>query len=414
MANTTDVIDVYQLFNSIVSQATGRTDLVVTDTSTFVSVGEVVLRTGTENVLSSISQVLAKTIFSVRPYTGKLESLRVAQQRWGGQVRKIVNLYSEAEASTDHNTNINATQLNDGNSIDMYKIRKPLAIQLNFYGSKVLQKHITRFRDQLSLAFTNEAEFMQFVDSIMVEFANEVELLNENESRLTILNFMAGISSMGLTEVDLVAEYNTENGTQLTREQLLNATNIESFMKFVAATVKTYASRLTDMSVNYHANLSGYAPIMRHTPKERQKMFMYEPLFIKAQAEVYPTLFNPSYLDIGSFEGVNYWQSQNDPTAIHVKPNILDVATGASKTAETEVELDYVLGLLCDEEAIGVLPQFEYTSTTPFNSAGGYYNMFMHWRFNSYCDYTENAILFVLGAGGAGDATMTSSKAGTK
>lgn len=53
-----------------------------------------------------------------------------------------------------------------------------------------------------------------------------------------------------------------------------------------------------------------------------------------------------------------------------------------------------------DEEAVGVMPQFDYASTTPFNSAGGYYNMYMHWRFNSYCDYTENAILFVLGEGG--------------
>lgn len=399
MANSLSTIDVYALMNSVVSQATGRTDLTATDTSSFTAVGETLLRTGTENVLSALSQVLAKTIFSVRPYKGKLESLRVAQQRWGGQIRKIVNLYSEAEASTDHNTTAASTQLADGNSIDMYKIKKPQAIQLNFYGTKVLQKHITRFRDQLSVAFTNEAEFVNFINSVMTEFANEVEMLNEAESRATLLNFIAGISSMGLTEVDLVQEYNTEYGTTYTRQELLS-TYLESFMKFVAATVKIYASRLTDMSVNYHANITGMSPIMRHTPKERQKMIMYEPLFVKSQATVYPTLFNPDYLNIGTFEGVNYWQSQNDPTEINITPNILNVANGQSATAENAVELDYVLGILFDEEALGVLPQFDYTSTTPFNSAGGYYNMYMHWRFNSYCDYTENAVLFVLGEGG--------------
>lgn len=408
MANNQNVQDVYALFNEIVDQATGRQDLRVVDTSTFASVGETLLRTATENTLNAISQVLSRTIFSVRPYTGKLESLRVAQQRWGGQIRKIVNLYSQAEASKDWNTQLNANQLADGNSVDMFKIKKPKAVQLNFYGTKVLQKHITRFRDQLALAFSNEAEFMAFIDSVMVEFFNEVELLNEEKSRLTMLNFIAGISSMGLTEVDLVKEYNDEYGTTYTREQLLS-TYLESFMKFVAAEIKIYSSRLTDMSVNYHANLSGYDPIMRHTPKERQKMVMYEPIFIKTQAEVYPTLFNPTYLNIGSFEGVNFWQSQNDPTAIHVKPNILDVATGNSKDAEVEVELPYVLGVLFDEEACGVLPQFDYTSTTPFNSAGGYFNMYMHWRFNSYVDYTENAVLFVLGAGGAA-ARTTSNK----
>ena len=399
MANLLTPVDVYALMNAVVSQATGRTDLAVVDTTTFASVGETVLRTGTENTLNAISTVIGKTIFSVRPYKGKLESLRVAQQRWGGQVRKIINLYDEAEKSDDWNTDVAQNALDDGNSVDMYKIRKPKALQLNFYGTKVLQKHITRFRDQLSLAFHSEDEFIRFIDSVMVEFSNEIELLNEAESRATLLNYMAGISSMGLTEVDLVAEYNNEYGTQYTRAQLLS-TYIESFMKFVAAEIKIYSSRLTDMSTSYHANLTGYNKIMRHTPKERQKMVMYEPIFIKTQAEVYSGLFNPEYLDIGSFEGVNYWQSQSTPTAINVKPNILDVATGASKDAETAVDLDYVLGILFDEEACGVMPQFDYSSTTPFNSAGGYYNMYMHWRFNSYCDYTENAVLFVMGEGG--------------
>lgn len=399
MANLLTPVDVYALMNAVVSQATGRTDLAVVDTTTFASVGEIVLRTGTENTLNAISTVIGKTIFSVRPYKGKLESLRVAQQRWGGQVRKIINLYDEAEKSDDWNTDISQNALADGGSVDMYKIRKPKALQLNFYGTKVLQKHITRFRDQLSLAFHNEDEFIRFIDSVMVEFSNEIELLNEAESRATLLNFMAGISSMGLTEVDLVAEYNNEYGTQYTRAQLLS-TYIESFMKFVAAEIKIYSSKLTDMSTLYHANLTGYNKIMRHTPKERQKMVMYEPIFIKTQAEVYSGLFNPEYLNIGSFEGVNYWQSQSTPTAINVKPNILDLTTGASKDADLAVDLNYVLGILFDEEACGVMPQFDYSSTTPFNSAGGYYNMYMHWRFNSYCDYTENAVLFVLGEGG--------------
>ena len=399
MANLLTPVDVYALMNAVVSQATGRTDLAVVDTTTFSSVGEIVLRTGTENTLNAISTVIGKTIFSVRPYKGKLESLRVAQQRWGGQVRKIINLYDEAEKSDDWNTDVTQNALDDGASVDMYKIRKPKAVQLNFYGTKVLQKHITRFRDQLSLAFHSEDEFIRFIDSVMVEFSNEIELLNEAESRATLLNFMAGISSMSLTEVDLVAEYNNEYGTTYTRAQLLS-TYIESFMKFVAAEIKIYSSKLTDMSTMYHANLTGYNKIMRHTPKERQKMVMYEPIFIKTQAEVYSGLFNPDYLDIGSFEGVNYWQSQATPTAINVKPNILDVATGASKDADVAVDLDYVLGILFDEEACGVMPQFDYSSTTPFNSAGGYYNMYMHWRFNSYCDYTENAVLFILGAGG--------------
>lgn len=400
MANTFTPQDVHALMNEIVSEATGRTDLKVVDTSTFVSVGETLLRTGEEHTLNAISTVISRTIFSVRPYKGKLDSLRVTSERWGGQVRKIITLYTEAEASEDWNTQIDAERLANGKSVDMFKIRKPKAVQLNIIGTKLLQKHITVFRDQLSQAFKNESEFMRFIDAVMVQFNNEIELLNEAKTRSTLLNFIAGISSMGLTEVDLVAEYNKKFSTKYTRTELLT-THLTAFMQFVASTIKTYSSRLTDMSTMYHANLANVGEkIMRHTPKERQKMLMYAPLFIETEATVYSQIFNPKYLEIGNFEEVNYWQSQSTPTSVHVQPTILDVTTGESKVADSAIQLDYVLGLLYDEEALGVINQFEYASTTPFNSAGGYYNTYMHWRFNSYNDFTENAVLFVLGEGG--------------
>lgn len=399
MANSLTPRDAHALMEQIVKQATGQ-EIAVVDTSAFASVGETLLRTGTENTLNAISTVLARTIFSVRPYKSRFRSLEVSPERWGAQIRKIITLYVESETSTDYNTESAVDTLADGNSVDMYKIKAPKAVQLNFYGTRKLQKHITIYRDQLALAFSNETEFNRFITAVMVQFSNEVELLNEAKSRATLLNFMAGISSMGLTEVDLTKEYNTENGTTLTRTELLSSAHLEDFMKFVASTIKIYSERLVDMSELNHAQITGQNKILRHTPKTKQKMYMYNPVFIKTQATVYSSIFNPEYLDIGSFEGVNYWQSQTAPTEIKVTPNILDTATGQSKTAETQVDLPYVLGLLVDEDAVGVLPQFDYTSTTPFNSAGGYYNNFMHWRFNAYNDFTENAVLFVMGEGG--------------
>lgn len=399
MANTLTPVDVYALFNEIVSQATGRTDLKAVDSTSFQTVGEIVLRTGTENILNSVSTVLSRTIFSVRPYRAKLSSLAVSESRWGGQVRKIVTMYDEAEKTEDWNTDSNPAQLNDGEAVDMYKIRKPKVLQLNFYGTKLLQKHITRFRDQLSLAFSDEREFLAFIDSVMIEFFNDIELLNETKSRLALISHIAGMVNMGVGVVDLVSEYNTKYGTTYTRAELLSS-QLPAFMKFAASTIKIYSMRLTDMTTKYHANLDGYPKIMRHTPKERQKMIMYNPVYVEAESEVYSSLFNPQYLEIGDFEGVNYWQSQDEPTQIKVKPNILDTATGASKDG-VETTIPYCLGILFDEEALGVLPQFDYASSTPFNSAGGYWNMYMHWRFNVYSDYTENAVVFVLGDGGA-------------
>lgn len=401
MANTLVPQDVYVLMNDIAYQATGRKDLTAVDTSSFVSVGETLLRTGVENTMNAISTVLAYTIFSVRPYKSSLSSLRVSAQRWGAQIRKITPLAHDFEQSQDWNTQLSPQALANGNSVDMYKINAPQALQLNFYGTKVLQKHITRFRDQLSLAFSSEAEFMRFIDAIMVEFANEVEIGNEAQTRATLINFFAGLQAMNLSVIDLTQAYNTKFGTTYTRDQLLTQ-HLTEFMQFFVSQVKVTSDRLVDMSAYNHANLTNYKPILRHSPKKRQKMIMYGPMFTEAEATVFSEIFNPIYLELGdNFETVNYWQSQEDPTAISATPNILDVSTGESKTADAVVDIPYVVGAIFDEEACGVMPQFNYASTTPFNSAGGYYNMFYHWRFNSYVDYTENAVLFILGDGGA-------------
>lgn len=401
MANTLVPQDVYALMNKIVSEATGRTDISVTDTSSFVSVGETLLRVSTENTLNAISTVLAKTIFSVRPYTSSLNILNVSNERWGAVTRKIVTLYDEAEASSDYNTNINPNQLDDGQSIDPWIIRRPKVLQLNMYGTLKLQKHITVFRDQLSLAFTSEAEFVRFINAIMVEFNNEISLLVEAKQRGVLISAIAGMHAMGLKEIDLVNEFNKDNGTSYLRADVLS-TYLTEFMQFVASTIKIYSDKLKDMSVNYHANLSNYPAIMRHTPKEMQRMVMYSPIFTKMKTTVFSEIFNPSYLEIGDFEGVNYWQSnkEGNETKIKCRPNILNVNTGESQTASEDVELDYVLGLLYDIEFMGTNTQFDWTATSALNVRGGYTNTFVHFRFNNYVDYSENAILFVLGEGG--------------
>lgn len=392
--------DVYVLMNEISKQATGRSDLTAIDTTSFVSVGETVLRTGYENTLNAISTVLSQTIFSVRPYRAKLRSLYVPEQRWGAITRKITPLSMDFEASQDWNTDINPTQLADGQSIDMYKIKAPKAVELHFTGSNVLQIHITRFSTQLRMAFRNEGEFMQFINAIMVEFYNEIETANENKTRLTLLNYIAGLMQMNLEVVDLVAEYNLAKGTTYTREEIMKD-HLTEFMQFFVPQVKTISDLMTERSALYHASLTGYQTILRHTPKQRQRMYMYNPFFTMAESRVFSEIFHPLYLELGqNFERVNYWQDIKEPTKVNIKPAILDTATGEMKNG-VQTEIPYVLGVLFDEEAVGVMPQFDEATSTPYNSAGRYYNMFMHWQFRSYVDYTENGVLFILGEGGA-------------
>lgn len=395
-SNVLGVQDAYQLINSIAAQALGTTGLTATDGSSFVKVAEAVMQTGLESTLNAIGYVLGRTIFSIRPYKAKLSTLERDPERFGMITRKITYLAMEAEKSNDWNTQIDGTQLADGNSIDMFKIKAPKAVQLCIPGAESLQDHYTRFRDQLRVAFSNEQEFIRFWEGASVEFYNMIETQKEAKSRNVLLNRIAGQVAMNQGVVDLVYDYNMVYGTSYSRWELLT-TYAESFWKHVAARIKIDSDRLTDRSANYHAQLTGYAPIIRHVPKDRQRAIMYGPAFTASKTNVYSSLFNPQYLDIGEFESVNYWQAQDAPASVNYLPNILNTTTGEANAADAAVEIPYVLGILFDEEAMGIMPKFDYVSVTPFNSAGGYYNTYIHWLFKSYCDFTESAIVYVLG-----------------
>ena len=83
MANDLTFGQVSAIANELNKQATGSSAMAVVDTSSFVTVGQTILSTGYDNVMNSISQVLSRTIFSIRPYDAKFKGIFHDAQRWG-------------------------------------------------------------------------------------------------------------------------------------------------------------------------------------------------------------------------------------------------------------------------------------------------------------------------------------------
>lgn len=404
MANTFTKQDVYSIMNGLTAQVMGaNSTLTVVDTSSFVTVGETLLRTSAEGTLNAISELCVRTIFSIRPYKRKLDILDTDELAWGGMVRKLTPLYKELEKSNDNNTNLDDDQLDDGESIDPWKINKPKLIQTNFIGVNTIQKSLTQFtQSQLNVAFRSEEEFISFLGMVMTQFTNEIEKTQEDERRGALLNYIGASTKCNMV-VDLVDEFNKtygdENGpAEYTREDLLT-TYFENFVKYVIAKINKDSEMLTEYSFKYHMNLTDYNPIPRHTPKSEQRMIFYEPFFIDAKANVYSSLFNPELLQIGDYEKINFWQNIDNPTSVKVKSNYLG-SDGKATTDSSGIEHEYVLGLLYDREAMGIRNIFESTATTPLNARGLYYNIFYHAQSKPYCDMTENGIVYILGEGG--------------
>lgn len=377
------------LLNAVIQQATGANPtLTNVNTKDVITVAQTVLKQGYDPMTAAISQVLSRTIFSIRPYDKKFRGLEVTEQRWGNHVRKLQAIDGEFEDNEEF-------KLVDGQSIDMYKVNKPKVLQTNFYGEDTYQKHITMYRNQLDTAFSSVGEFGQFVTMVLQNSYDMIAQEDETFDRLALSNFITGKVAGDPANVrHLVTEYNAYAGTSYTKTTIKDPTAYEPFIKWVYGFIKTLIGKMSERSELYHINITGKA-IKRHTPTNRLKMYLYAPVMNDITASVLSDLYNDQLLKMAEHETVNYWQNIAQPGSVLATPTYMGT-DGTLVTASDPVRVDGIFGLIFDEEAIGVNRYNEWSERTPMNAAGGYTNIYWHWNRRYWNDFTENGILLLM------------------
>ena len=167
-----------------------------------------------------------------------------------------------------------------------------------------------------------------------------------------------------------------------------------AFMEWVDSRVNEVCELMREYCIKFHTNLTD-GVIMRHTPKEYQRVYLYAPVFYQTASRVLADTYHDSFLKLPGAEMVNFWQNIDDPANIHVTaPNYLGT-DGTIKTA-VDVNQNNVFGVIFDMEALGYSPILTRTKTSPYNASGEYRNMF--WKFNErhWIDFTENGVVFLL------------------
>lgn len=402
LLNVNDQIINYQtgqLLADIVGQATGTSVLAPVTNSQFVSVANVALKCEPDVLLNAVSQVLSRTIFSIRPYSAKFKGLLVDQVRYGNHVRKL-NVVDKPFRDDDR------YDLTDGYSKDPWLISKPEIVQTNYYGQVAVEKCITRFRDQLNIAFSSPDELMRFVTMIMQNVSDMLEQERESVARATVGNLITGVYAQATAAtpiaaervIYLVDEYNTAKGLQLTAAQIKTPTYFGDFARWLFGYLKTLADKISNRSALFHQNFtidSVAKIIMRHTPVDRAKCYLYGPLFNEVSANVLSMTFYTDYLKLMDHEMVDFWQSITDGMKLDMIPVYTDT-DGTLTSPQSAVELNNVLGVIFDEEAAGLTEIEQWAASSPFNARGGYATEWFHENIRYWNDFTENVIVLLL------------------
>ena len=399
--NTMTFEQISTVLTSIVKQATGQQVLTPTDTRDFVSVAQIALRADRDAVMNAISNILGRTIFSIRPYSAKLDGLMMDSFRWGNVMRKLSIADSdwEDDPAFKYPVTYDASQTpptGDGLSVDQWKIKKANILQTNFYGQSVYSDHITITEEQLETAFTGPDELGSFLSMIMTNLSNRLELSNENIKRGLLANMIGAIIDEGQADrvVHLLTEYNQATGLSLTAITVYQPANFAPFMKWVYSRVAQITDLFTEMSTKFQTVITG-KPVLRHTPYQMQRVYLYAPARHDIDARVLADTFHDNFLRYSDVETVNFWQSINTPDSISVNPVYTD-NSGVIVTVDAPTQQSGIFGVIFDRDFAGMTLLDQRMISTPVNASGLYRNLWVHARQRVFMDNTEKGCVLLL------------------
>ena len=375
---------------ALYQEATGQQPTIqITNTADFTTVGTTLAQGGYDPVISALTQVLQKTIFSIRPYSQRFKDLNVTNEKWGAVTRKINFIDTALDTADDRNS------LTDGVSVDPYVVKKPKVLQTNFYGATQYQDSITIFRDQLDSALSDAAEFGRFISGVMSNIADKLAQIKEAEARGILANMIATKAGYDTANaINVLQEYYNETGVTLTPATMFDVTNYTAFTRWLAGYMATLADKMAERTIKYHMNITG-KEIMRHTEPRFLKKYISANVANHIDAAVAAGLFHEDRITkmLDGAEKVTFWQNIEDPYTVDATPAYLDTTTGNVIDALTDTKVENIIGCLFDVEALGMTTMSTWTGSTPFNPRGGYYNIFYHFTQKTWVDDTENFVL---------------------
>lgn len=384
-----EVKQIATLLNSVIEEQVGeQATLLNEDLSNVVDVGKSVFNaTSFDKFTKALVDRIGKVIFVDRKYEGVAPSVIYDGFEYGAVLEKIG---SEIPEYTENET----WDLTNGQSYDPNV----------FYGSNVYAKFFSKYvtfevplsiaDKQAKSAFTSAQELSRFVSMLFGKVEQAMSLAEESLVMRTINGAIAetiyddyGANYIGASShvkaINLLYLYNQTVATPLTQAEAM--TNPD-FIRFASVEIMKVANRLKKVSVLF--NVGGKK---RFTPMKNLKIVLHSDFSANAKAYLYSATFHDEYVKLPKADEVPYWQGSGDDYDI-AETTAIDVKLPSDNTKT--VACDGIIGVMFDEECLGVL-NFERYTTSDYNGKAEFTNYWHKQKACQFLDLNENCVVFL-------------------
>lgn len=380
---------IYELVNEITLEVTGQKDLVAEDLSNLVDVGDTLENANAlDNYVKALANRIGRMVFVNRVYEGTAPKVLMDAWEFGSVVEKVSGSLPEAEENE-------TWELNDGASYDQNIFTQPKVI-VKFFNKGVTWEIPMSYTDkQIKESFTGPIEMNAFLSMIYNDVDKSLTVKLESLILRTINNMIGETlhaeyptggetykASSGIRAINLLKLYNDSTGGTLTKEKAILDL---AFLKFA-----TYQILLTQRHMRKMSTIFNMGGQPRFTPDRLSHVLLLDDFASASDVYLQSDTYHKELVKLPNYETVSYWQGSGTKFALG------DVSKINIKTSQgNSVTLDYIVGVIYDRDALGVLQPEKY-ATTHRNEKAEFTNVWYKAKSRYFNDFNENFVVFFL------------------
>ena len=381
---------VYQLVNTSASEVLGKENVLQEDLQNVVDVGrEIENAQGYDAYAKTLVNHIGRVVFVDRVYRGSAPSVLMDGWEFGSILEKISSGIPEATVNE-------SWELVDGASYDPNIFYQP-KVSAKFFNKRVTFEVPMSFAEkQVKQSFSGAEQLNGFLSMLYNAVEKSMTVALDGLIMKTINNMIGETvydeysggtytGSSGVRAINLLYLYNQAHAGA-TIADAKTALQTPEFIRFAIYTIGLYSDRMARISTLF--NVGGKE---RFTPTDLQHIILLSDFAKSAGVYLYDAngQFNTGNLQLPTkAETVPYWQGSGKTYAL------ADVSKINVVTSENHaIELDGIVGVIFDRDALGVCCMDRRT-TTAYNAKAEFYTNFAKYDAGYFNDLNENFVVF--------------------